>query len=222
MRTDIRHHPRTETLAAYAAGRLDEARAVVISTHLNQCGVCRAAVRDFEALGGACLEAIEPVAMNDDSMAAFWRLAGEQIAPTPGPRLPAANDVNVEAAQPLRAYLKGSLDDVPWRPFAPGVSQHILEAEGYRKGVLRLLRIQPGTRMARHTHRDEELTLILRGAYEDEVGTFRAGDLADLDDGVVHAPKAIGDEACICLVATNAPLAFTGMIGKVIQPFVRL
>ncbi|MGF1543128.1 MAG: ChrR family anti-sigma-E factor [Parvularculaceae bacterium] len=222
MRTEIEHHARTETLASYAAGALDEARSVVVATHITRCPTCREAVRDFESLGGAMLENIEPAPMSAGSLASLWEMAGEQIDAPAGPVSPAANDLDLEAAKPLRAYLNSSLDDIEWRPFAPGVSQHILEAEGYRKGVLRLIKIQPGTRLVRHTHRDEEVTLILRGAYEDEIGEFRAGDLADLDDGVVHSPRAVGDEPCICVIATNAPLVFKGVVGKVLQPFVRM
>jgi putative transcriptional regulator len=88
--------------------------------------------------------------------------------------------------------------------------------------VLRLLKIAPGVRIPRHTHGDEELTLILRGSYTDEVGDFRRGDLADLDEDVLHAPLATGDEPCICLIATSAPLRFKTIVGRIVQPFIGL
>lgn len=218
----IRHHPRAETLAAYAAGRLDEARAVVIATHAASCDECRTAIRDFEALGGVCLETVEPVAMNPSAMASFWARAGRQDAVQAPASSRAANDFDLARARPLSARLRGGLDRVQWRPVAPGISQHVLDAAGYRAGVLRLLKIQPGTRMPKHSHGDEELTLILRGAYQDEVGEFFAGDLADLDGETTHAPRAMGEEPCICLIATNAPLVFKDFVGKVVQPFIRL
>ena len=216
----IRHHPASATLAAYAAGALDEARAVVIATHLDFCADCRRAVADFEALGGVALEEIEPAEMSADALQRFWLRAGEAIDIAPQGR--PANDRDVAGARPLAAYLPGGLDSIDWRPLAPGMAQAILPAEGYRPGVLRLLKIEPGQRMPRHTHRDGELTLILKGAYEDEIGEFRAGDLADLSDEDTHSPLAIGDEPCICLIATNAPLIFKDVIGKVMQPLIRL
>ena len=219
---DIRHHPKTETLADYAAGRLDEARSVVIATHLTECSECRVAVADFEALGGACLEHIEPAPMEANSMAAFWERAGDQDPLGTSRGLSAANDVGLAAALPLKAYLKGDIKDVRWRSVAPGVWQHVLEAEGYRAGVLRLLRIAPGVQLPKHTHRQEELTLILSGSYRDEIGEFRAGDLADLDDDALHAPTATGEEDCICLIATSAPLVFKDLMGRIVQPFVGL
>ena len=221
-RRSIEHHPRSETLALYAAGGMDEARAVVLATHLTLCDQCKTAVSDFEALGGMVLETMEPVAMSDNALAQFWHRAGDDSnAVLPISTRP-ANDFDFGVAQPLRRYIKGGLDKVDWKMAAPGLAQHIIEADGYRPGVLRLLKIMPGTRMPKHSHQDGEFTLILRGAYEDELGTFRPGDFADLDDDHTHSPMAIGDEPCICLIATNAPLKMKSMVGRVVQPFIGL
>ena len=218
----IKHHPKTETLAEYAAGALDEARAVVVATHLTLCDECKTAVRDFEALGGAALETIEPVAMSDNALDDFWaRLGDEKDEQLPVSTRP-ANDFDLMAAQPLQRYLKGGIDNVDWKPLVPGLSQHVLQADGYRRGALRLLKIAPGTQIPKHSHKESEFTLILKGAYKDHMGVFNAGDFADLNDEATHIPQAIGEEDCICLIATNAPLAFKTVIGKVVQPFVGL
>ena len=224
MRTlsNIRHHPKQLTLAAYAAGNLDEARGVVIATHLTLCADCRRVVRDFETLGAACLEAIEPVAMNDSALESFWARAGRQERSNAPVSISPANDFELDAARPLAAYLKDGVDVIEWRPVAPGLSQRVIPAEGYRPGVLRLLKISPGVKIPKHTHGDEELTLILRGSYSDEVGDFARGDLADLDGDIIHAPLATGDEPCICLIATSAPLRFKSLAGRVAQPFIGL
>ena len=219
------HHPKTETLADFAAGRMDEARAVVIATHAAQCAECAAAIADFEAAGGALLESVEPVAMAPDALETILARA-DKTANVILPEAPAhdANirDVGPEKRLPISAYLKGGIDEVKWRPVAPGLAQSVIEAQGYRSGVLRLLKIDPGTKMPRHTHKGEEVTLILRGAYEDEVGAFGVGDLADLDSGQTHSPMAVGDKPCICLIATSAPLAFKTIAGRIAQPFIGL
>jgi putative transcriptional regulator len=218
----IKHHPKSATLAAYAAGALDEARSVVVATHLEFCEVCRIAVRDFEALGGACLEGIDPAPMSEDALQRFWMRAGQpSIAPAPVSTT-AANDRDLSGARPLSAYLKGGLDAVRWKPVAPGMAQAVLDADGYRPGVLRLLRIAPGVQLPKHSHKGAELTLLLKGAYEDEIGEFSRGDLVDLDDEDTHSPRAIGDEPCLCLIATSGPLAFKTFLGRAIQPFIGL
>lgn len=218
----ITHHPKDETLASFAAGRLDEARAVVIATHLTLCDSCRMAVRDFETLGGVILEQTEPVDLAANALETFWSRAGEAHKTVLPASVRPANDFDVAVAQPLQRYLKGGLDAVEWRSVAPGLAQHVLKAEGYRPDVLRLLRIQPGTRIPQHTHKDGEITLVLRGAYEDELGRFGPGDFADLDGDHTHTPVAVGDEECVCLIATNAPLRFKSVVAKVVQPFIGL
>lgn len=220
--SNIRHHPKALTLAAYAAGNLDEARAVVIATHVSLCAACASAVRDFEAIGGASLESLDPVAMNESALDSFWARAGKQDRAAAPASVYAANDFSLDAAHPLASYLKEGIDAIEWRPVAPGLSQYVIPAAGYRPGVLRLLKISPGVRIPKHTHGDEELTLILHGSYTDEVGDFARGDLADLDGDVLHAPLATGDEPCICLIATSAPLRFKSIIGRVAQPFIGL
>lgn len=222
--SSVRHHPKTETLADYAAGRLDEARAVVIATHAAQCAQCSCAIADFEALGGDFLDAVDPVPMADDALEKILARAGTgaNIVLPEAPVGDGAPMAALEKRLPLSAYLKGDLDAVKWRPVAPGLSQSVIDAQGYRSGVLRLLKIEPGTKMPRHTHKGDELTLILRGAYEDEVGRFGVGDLADLDGEHTHSPKAIGDEPCVCLIATSAPLAFKTIAGRIAQPFIGL
>ena len=38
----------------------------------------------------------------------------------------------------------------------------------------------------------QEMTLILRGAYRDQIGRFAPGDVADLDEGIEHQPVIEG------------------------------
>lgn len=218
--SDIHHHPKTETLADFAAGRMDEARAIVIATHAALCSDCSNAIADFEALGAICLDAIEPVETAPDALEKI--LARADSAANVAIPETMRGDIAPEKRLPLSAYLAGELDEVNWRPVAPGFSQSVIEAQGYRKGVLRLLKIAPGVKMPRHSHKGEELTLILRGAYEDEIGEFGVGDLADLDGEHTHTPTAIGGEPCICLIATGAPLSFKTLTGKIVQPFIGL
>lgn len=218
----IKHHASIDTLALYAAGQIDEARTVVIASHIALCKKCREIVHDIEALGGACLEQAEPVALSDQALSTFWKIADHTDPMERDASTGAANDLRAEVALPLSAYLPGGVDKVQWCPVAPGISQSIIEAEGYRRNALRLLKINPGTKIPAHSHGSQELTMILRGAYRDQNGEFCEGDLADLDGSHTHSPEAFGDEPCICLIATSAPLVFKDMIGKVIQPFVGL
>ena len=210
----ITHHPKPETLEEFAAGRLDEARAIVIAAYLAKCPQSATHVRDLEALGGAVLESTPPVAMSDGAFSAVLDRI-DRDAPT-------EQSATSHRTAAIKSLLEGKFDHIKWRAAAPGLSQCQLDADGYKKGALRLLKIAPGTKIPKHSHGESELTLILRGAYEDEIGAFREGDIADLDPNNTHSPKAIGDEPCICLAATSAPLVFKTLAGRLAQPFVGL
>jgi len=209
------HHPKRETLADFAAGRLDEARAVVIAAHAAICPRCAEEIDTLESIGGALVNETAPVAMSLDALEKTLAKTGAQISES-------ASDAGAARASLLDAYIDAPLDELNWKWVAPGVHQHVLKAQGYRDDVLRLVKFAPGKGVPSHSHKGEELTLLLRGAYRDDLGEWRAGDLADLSGDHTHEPIAFGDEPCICLIATSAPLAFKTMLGKALQPLVRL
>lgn len=107
-----------------------------------------------------------------------------------------------------------------WRRMAPGVTRFDIPLDGAGRGHLRLMRIKAGSRMPEHGHGGEEITLILSGAYDDKLGRFGPGDVADLDEETEHQP-VVGREAdCVCLVATEAPARFKSWPARLIQPFI--
>ncbi|MBO6932531.1 MAG: cupin domain-containing protein, partial [Roseibium sp.] len=63
-------------------------------------------------------------------------------------------------------------------------------------------------------------TLVLSGAYRDELGRFGPGDIADLDEHVEHQPRVEAGAPCICIVATEAPTRFKNLISRLLQPLV--
>lgn len=208
-----RHHARMETLLDFAAGRLDGAMATVVAAHAARCERCAAHISEAEALGGAVLSDSPAVAMSADALDRVWREAGG----------PSGDDATARAPSGADAFDRFStldLSAIAWRPMAPGVAHSVLRADGYRKNALRLLKVKPGTTIPRHSHRGEELTIILRGAYRDDGEDYHEGDMADLVGDHEHEPRAIGDQPCICLIATNAPLIFKSLGARLAQPFI--
>jgi putative transcriptional regulator len=102
--TKIAHHPSEETLAACAAGTLDEARALVVKVHLSLCGACSREVGRFEAIGGALLDAAPPASLRPGALdEALLRLDASDAEPG-------------RPADPLDRYRLGK-----WRWVGPGV-----------------------------------------------------------------------------------------------------
>lgn len=214
-RTDpIRHHLSEGLLTAYATGNLPEAFALVVATHVSMCDECRARLGALEALGGAVLEA-DSVPMDEGSLdAVLARLDAAPVAPPapPGRRgiLPA----------PLADYVGGDLEAVRWKPLGMGVRQAILPTA--RGASARLLYIPGGQAVPDHGHRGTELTLVLQGAFRDEVDRFGPGDIEIATDELEHTPVAEAGAPCICLAATDAPLRFRGLMPRLLQPIFRI
>ena len=210
----IKHHLDDDTLFAYAAGNLPEAFNLIIAAHVSLCDDCRAVVESFDTLGGALLDGGDVAEMNAESLSrTLARIETAQpearVAPKPG-TLPT----------PIRDYVGGDLDAIKWRPIGMGVKQAILKTSD--AATARLLLIPAGAAIPDHSHKGTEMTLVLKGAYQDEEDRFARGDIEIADGEVSHTPVADTDQDCICLIVTEAPLRFKGFLPKVAQRFARI
>ena len=209
----IVHHPSDETLAAYAGGTLDIARRLVVASHLERCAACRTFVRGAEQVAGAMMEDMPPAEMSPDALART--LARLDAA--------AVRGASARAREPgeLPACLRG-FDLGAWRWVGPGVQMRSILLPSSDKTRLFLLKGAPGTRLPQHTHSDTELTSILAGSYHHEGGDFVAGDFEEADASTEHRPVVGDDQACLCLVALDGRLKLSGLLGTLLNPFVRL
>jgi putative transcriptional regulator len=216
------HHPSEAVLVAYGSGSLGEGLALVVATHLLYCAACRSKARDVEALGGALLEELPPAALAEDAYAKILpRLGAVEAKPAPQHRPPANGGFSPPG--PLSDYLGGHISENDWRRIMPGLSRVAVLPRGKTGANTQLLRVSPGTALAHHGHhghRGLELTVVLQGGYSDDLGHFGMGDVAETDDSIRHRPMADPGADCICLIATSGRLRFSGLIGRLIQPFI--
>ncbi len=215
----VTHHPDRALLLDYATGALSEPFALVVATHMALCPACRREVAAMEAIGGAMLEAsaAPAEASCEDAFARLMaRVDAMPADPAPSPP-PPCDPALAAIPRPLRDRLPAAPDRMPWRRQGPVETVFLpCEVPGFR---VRMLRIAPGRGVPRHTHRGEELTLVLQGAYSDATGHFARGDLETADPSLDHQPVADPGEQCICLAVTTAPLRLTGRLGRLIDPF---
>jgi putative transcriptional regulator len=203
----VMHHPDETLLLGYAAGGLDEAMTLIIATHLGFCRVCQNNVALLEQTGGAVLENLVPTALSADALANT--LARLDMAKA----LPAAPVSNDNTPAPLRAYLGRDLSQVRWHRMGPRLGYVTLMRRG--PVALRLLRGAPGSDVGTHSHRGMEFTLVLRGGYSDETGTYAPGDFQAASPDLKHNPVADAGEDCINLAVTTERLMFDGLVQRV-------
>ena len=212
----IKHHLSKDLLMRYSSGTLCEAFSLAVATHISMCDDCRAALESYEALGGALLDVTDPEEMGEDSFESVMELIKNQ----PVQKTQAPETVESDVPSALSDYIGGSLQDVKWRPIGLGVKQSLLKTSG--NSTARLLYIPAGTAVPHHSHNGNELTLVLKGAFEDEVARFGPGDVEMADEDLHHQPIAVQGEDCICLAVTDAPLKFQTFLHKLVQPFLKI
>lgn len=201
-------------LMAYSAGTLPEAFSLAVATHVSMCDECRARLASFESVGGALLEDCGDVAVADDSLAqTLSRISNGASQPI----MASAPVADAIFPAPLRDYVGGDADAVRWKPVGGGVRQAVLKTSS--DATARLLYIPSGTAVPDHGHEGSELTLVLQGAFRDEHDLFARGDVEMADEEMHHTPIAEGDEDCICLAVTDAPLRFNALLPRVAQRF---
>lgn len=220
------HHLDPSTVLGFATGTLAPGMSVVVASHMESCAHCREQLRAAERLGGLLLDQqVSPPSEEDrqallrqamlgklDAVASPIGMPRDAESPRPNPhdpdRLPAA----------LEPHFGTSYRTLKWRWMAPGV--HCIRAPELPSLIM--LKIAPGKCLPLHSHGNSELTQILRGAYNDSLGHFAPGDVADLDSEVEHQPVTTPGIACICVSALDAPLVFSGWIARKLQQVFKL
>ena len=209
----IIHHPSDATLAAFASGTLDEARGIVVATHLSLCAQCRDAVRAFEEVGGALLDDVAPAEMSAGALQRAMAALGPLDIIAPAIQRGAAGDLPA----PLSHYAVG-----PWRWIGRGVEWRPVEVT-WNEGVRGfMVKADAGTELARHRHTGTEWTCVFEGAFTHALGRYGSGDFDEADESVEHDPVVDAEHGCVCLVALQGHIELQGWLGRLIQPFVRI
>ena len=175
----------------YAAGALSPAERLAAELHraLSRDGSRNG--RMVDAVGGAMLEKSKP------APAGYFdtkKLEGEE---------------DEAGLSPLDPYLKRDLLALPWRRNIFGVKTLPTNTP-----LARLLRLDPGELAPAHSHGRRDVTVVLCGSFADQFGVYERGDLAFAEPGVIHRPRAVGGESCVCLLASEQGRPLRGFFGQ--------
>lgn len=217
MSTRIMRHPDPATLMGFSAGTLVEPLAAVVASHIDVCEECLVQVADLDRLGAVLLTSSVPLS----DIAAVAMVPSRSMERAPPDVRRQADPFGVLPA-PLAQAFQLSFDRIPWKRLGPGVWHHRLPLSPGATGDLRLLKIGPGRVMPGHGHGGAELTLVLDGAFTDKTGAYLRGDIQDVDETIEHTPVADKDIGCICLIASERPARFRGLVGRLLQPWTGL
>jgi putative transcriptional regulator len=207
-----------DLLVDYASGAAPAPVALAVATYLELNPSAAGSYRRLNAVGGALLDDLPPAPVNERVLDALLdRLERE---PRDLPALPFGDARGSGLPAVLLPYVGGDLSSLPWKSIKSGVEEYVLalDTPGYRTS---LLRIAPGKAMPQHSHKGDEITVVIEGAYQDEDGRFCRGDIERASPAITHQPIADPQQGCLCLAVLSAPLRLTGLVGWLVNPFLR-
>lgn len=211
------YHLPEEWLIDYAAGSLDEAASVIVASHLALCPDCRRRLNLCEATGGALLEKCEELKISSHCRdAVMAALDGALLTDIPITPLESLCRI---LPSPIRSFSGCGFTGLCWQRVNRKVQRVVLPTRG--KGRLELVQMKANSRIPFHSHRGDELTLVLMGSLRDQKKLYRRGDVMFYEDGSAHSSKIGAAEACICLIYTDHPHVFKGIIGRALYALSR-
>jgi putative transcriptional regulator len=202
------------TLAAFAGGTLDEARALIVATHISLCSQCRKAAAEFECVVGEMLQELQPTALKPGALSQALALLEGTPSEAMASLQPPQGGLQLPA--PLMAYEHG-----PWRWLGRGIQFCAIDVPSDPDTRTFMLKAAPGIRLPHHRHTGSEWTCVFQGSFRHEGGHFGPGDFDEADENVEHRPVVGDGDVCICLVALQGKVQLQGWAGRLLQPLLR-
>lgn len=213
------HHPDTTTLMEFSAGNLTEPHALCIRLHLDKCADCCSRVETLDSLGAILMESQPKSELSSGTFDSILSRIDRDESSDDGAVTAARRSARIS---PLAKLLGDDLNALPWKRQLGDVS--VLDITdrfpGQQEQVV-LQKLAAGGKAPSHTHRGEETTIVLQGAFADQKGVFNQWDFVVLNQEDDHKPVAVGCEDCITLSVLSAPVKLTGTFGRMLNPFIR-
>ena len=215
-------HPDTTWIDAYAAGELEELKAMMLSVHLNHCQQCRQLLANAEQRqAAATLEGdsglAAPLPDLDISAIVDWVCSSPPASAT-NTTAPALDLHGRQISLPP-ALAGLQQRSGPWHR----VMDHLWRAPVTGHGLgyqIDFICMEPGGAIPAHSHKGREYTLVLEGSFSDEHGEYRPGDLLCCRGKQQHRPYS--QHGCVCLAVIDAPLHFVSGLARLLNPFSQL
>ncbi len=234
----IKHHPSSKLLAGYAAGELPASIAIGVSIHSHMCPQCSGEIEKItnqisEQLFNA--EITSKTVYEDEQFdtslfnirdnhanneAAMDMEFGNMIA-----AITADDEISEQSmVRNTSISVRGKCFELPnalnnvrmsnWLNIGK-LSRSSLNLD---EGAIHshLLHIDADGEVPTHTHKGFEITLLLDGSFEDEMGTYHPGDFIELNGEHNHQPRT--KEGCLCYTVADDALQFTEGFHKLFNP----
>lgn len=220
MSTEVTLHPPQEQLRQFVEGELSAGLSVALSAHIERCAVCQRASAKLEAQAVANWDASLKFGDTQDFSELLDKIT----------RQPQEAEAAVPAAVPRELKLDNRIISLPrvlakiadaglnWKNLGGGISQAEVRLDDRTK--CEFIYMTPGSKAPQHTHRGNEVMLVLDGSFCDELGDYQATDFVVRDPRHRHQPRT--EEGCLCFSVLDSPLVFTQGLLRLWNPISRM
>lgn len=216
----MRHHPTHELMSVFASGELPASLSIAVAAHLELCRDCQTVVDRITQQAAQQEFTTSPTYCQQDHEEDF----ADMIAQITQDDALFDAQIDSDKAMEQTIEFKGQHYTLPralqslvlQKPQKLGklTRSRIDLQEGSLKTSL--LHIEPGGSVPMHTHKGFELTLLLDGEFEDQMGKYQKGDFIWLTGEHEHTPTTT--TGCLCFTVSNDALQFTQGISKLLNP----
>ncbi len=218
----ITHHPSHELLSSFVEGTLPASLSAAIAVHSELCEICAKNIKHMtESSANDVFLHEESVYSDIKPNPSTIKNQFESMISSITEDEMTYKEVKVD---PLEIEIKGSIYQLPtalrsmsmsgWHKMGKLSRSRLNLNEGSIHSSL--LHIDKNGSVPSHTHKGFELTLLLEGSFEDEMGTYEKGDFIWLTDKNTHRP--FSKTGCLCYTVCDDALQFTQGLSKLLNP----
>ena len=216
-------HPPREQLGKFVAGELSVGLSTVMAAHVEYCAECQQVRATLEENLAADWQATAvPEATLDEALfgAILDRIVEQpqQVSNTLQDSGSREIVIGNKAVSLPRVLAKIAATGLSWKQLPGGISQALVELDDRTK--CEFIYMPPGSKAPAHTHRGNEVMLVLDGVFSDELGDYKVADFVMRDPSHTHQPRT--KDGCLCFSVLDSPLVFTAGWLRLLNPFNRL
>lgn len=222
----IKHHPNAAILKDFVDGNLADSVSLIVSSHVELCEHCQKQVSMLTAQAADSVFESDTAGLkrSDSEMDAFLSDDGEFD-------FDAIDQITADLSQAVEVVVEAQQETVSNTTFTiPRALNSVARKDWLNLGKISrarldfddeshhtsLLHIDKDGQVPCHTHKGFEITLLLEGSFEDEMGVYNKGDFIWLDGEHTHQPAT--KEGCVCLTVSSDALYFTKGVSKLFNP----
>ncbi|WP_439147934.1 ChrR family anti-sigma-E factor [Vibrio sp.] len=225
----IKHHPNSAILQDFVDGNLADSVSLIVASHVELCEHCQKQVSMLtaQAADSAFESDSLELKLSDSEIDAFLVDDGEFD-------FDAINQITADLSQAVEVAVEAQQETVYNTTFTiPRALNSVVRKDWMNLGKISrarldfddeshhtsLLHIDKDGQVPCHTHKGFEITLLLEGSFEDEMGVYNKGDFIWLDGEHTHQPAT--KEGCVCLTVSSDALYFTKGVSQLFNPLGR-